>query len=163
MRRFGSDEEKHAFSTDELHKAVRDAFGPQFAVLDESGNPVEAKLIEWAQWFERNGGQRIILRDEIEKHTVSTVFTGINMNYYEGAGAIWFETMVFGPRCKRMIFGRERETWGDELWGDKARTRAEAEASHRQGLRWLEDYLANRGCDCEAGSPPEDQLPSRLP
>jgi hypothetical protein len=155
MERFEDPEEKHA-STEELHKAVRDAFGPQFAVLDESGNPVEAKLIEWAFFFERNGGQRIILRDEIEKHTVSTVFTGINMNYMPGAGAIWFETMVFAPRCKRMILGRERETWGDELWQDKARTKEEAEASHRQGLRWLEDYLANR----EAGSPPADH--SRL-
>lgn len=157
-----SEEEKHAFS-ENLHKSVRDAFGPQFAVLDESGNPVEAKLIEWALFFERNGGQRIILRDAIEEHTVSTVFTGINQNYMPGASPIWFETMVFGPRCKRVIFGRERESWGDELWCDRARTREEAEACHRQGLRFLEDYLANRGCDCEAGSPPADPPASRLP
>jgi hypothetical protein len=165
MERFEKDpEEKHAFS-DELHERVRDTFGPQFAVLDESGNPVEAKLLEWAVFFERNGGQRIILRDRIEEYTVSTVFTGINQNYMPGANPIWFETMVFGPRCKRMILGRDRESWGDELWQDRARTREEAEACHRQGIRWLEDYLANRGrgCDCEAGSPPLDQPPSRLP
>jgi hypothetical protein len=163
MERFDKDpEEKHAFPT-ELHEAVKDAFGPQFAVLDESGNAVEAKLMEWARWFERNNGQRFILRDEIEGHCVSTVFTGINMNYMPGAGAIWFETMVFAPRRMMKIFGRERETWGEELWCDKARTRAEAEACHRQGLRWLEDYLSNRGCDYGAGSPPLDQPPSRLP
>jgi hypothetical protein len=55
-----------------------------------------------------------------------------------------------------------RESLGEELWGDRARTKEEAEACHRQGLRWLEDYLANRGCDCEGGSPPADPPSSRL-
>jgi hypothetical protein len=162
MQRFG-DEEKHAFSEEDLHERVRDAYGPQFAVLDESGNPVEVQTLEWARWFEHNGGQRIILRDEVEKHTVSTVFIGINMNYAPGAGAIWFETMVFAPRHMTMIFGRERMAWGPELWSNRARTKEEAEAAHRQGLRFLEDHLANCGCGSEAGSPPADPPPSRLP
>jgi len=50
-------------------------------------------FFEWAQWMEN--ASRHIARDEVSGFVVSTVFLGINHNFFGKGEPLWFETMVF--------------------------------------------------------------------
>jgi len=63
-------------------------------ILDVDGNPVEADILTWAQYF---GSQdRTIARTELpDGVTVSTVFLGLDHALGSGPPLL-FETMIFG-------------------------------------------------------------------
>jgi hypothetical protein len=137
---------------DELHEIVKKAFGPQHAVLDESGEPRPAALMEWANWFEHNYHQRVIVRTNIERerpgagpelYTVSTVFLGVNHQYLPNAKPLWFETMVFGPPYLKFYeYLNKTDTVRDDLWRRQTTTKTQAIETHAEGLAWLKNYLA---------------------
>lgn len=62
-------------------------------ILDDQGNVEPAELLEWAKWFET--ANRILDKTKIGDVEVSTVFLGINYNFYGGTPLLW-ETMIFG-------------------------------------------------------------------
>lgn len=70
-------------------------------ILDEDGNPKgEPDFMAWAKWFEENSEKRIVARTKVGKHTVSTVFLGLEHNFgMEGKPILW-ETMVFADDRK---------------------------------------------------------------
>jgi hypothetical protein len=108
------------------------------AILDESGNVIPASLLEWATWFETNDKQRIIQQDYFldDKFKVSTVFLGTNHNYFSSDKPLWFETMVFGPKKKKVLLGKMHEVRPD-LWMRRCETLAQAKAQHQEGINWL--------------------------
>jgi hypothetical protein len=110
---------------------------PKFTVLDEDGNLVPADLMEWAMWFERQP-QRFILRDYFmdEQYKVSTVFLGMDHSWSPTGPGHYFETMVFGPRQQKEIFGRLRPI-RDDLWTGRCETLQEAREMHKAGVQWL--------------------------
>ncbi len=68
----------------------------------ENGVPRPVSLMEWAEWFETH--ERRILQDFVCKARankttavrVSTVFLGLDHNFFPGGPPLIFETMVFG-------------------------------------------------------------------
>lgn len=70
--------------------------GSPYYVLDDEGNPVvENDHMRWVEWFATH--DRTVCFQKIGDINVSTVFLGIDHNYY-GGEAILFETMIFGGR-----------------------------------------------------------------
>lgn len=69
-------------------------------VLDTTGRPVEVEcknteeLFKWAVAFEKNDHR--VAWDEIGGVQVSTVFLGIDHNFFREGPPILFETMIFG-------------------------------------------------------------------
>jgi hypothetical protein len=65
-------------------------------ILDENGNPKREDNTEvWGRWFENAAG-RIVKQDTVLDDRVSTVFLGLDHNYYREGPPILWETMVFG-------------------------------------------------------------------
>lgn len=63
----------------------------------EDGIPVlEPDLLKWAKWFENAEENRRVAWTEIGDIKVSTVFLGIDHNFFGGGAPILFETMIFG-------------------------------------------------------------------
>ena len=61
------------------------------------GEPVkEPRLFVWAQWME--SGDRAVARTEVGESVVSTVFLGLDHNFFGHGAPILFETLVLtGP------------------------------------------------------------------
>lgn len=65
--------------------------------------------------------------DKIENLIISTVFLGINRNYYNNNGRLLvFETIVFKDKFNN-IYCRHYFTWQD------------AEEGHKKALQWVKD------------------------
>ena len=63
-------------------------------ILDSDHNPVlEPDLIKWATWFEHD--KRIVCQQHVGLIFVSTVFLGIDHNFYQAGPPLLFETMTF--------------------------------------------------------------------
>jgi hypothetical protein len=52
-------------------------------------------MLEWARWFE-NPTSRIVDTTTIGKVRVSTIFLGLDHNFYDDGPPILWETMIFG-------------------------------------------------------------------
>jgi len=80
----------------------------------------EPNLMKWAFWFEnscRNDGRRVA-KDELPGCVVSTVFLGLDHNFFGDGPPILFETMVFADA--EAVDQYRCSTW------------AEAEAQHQR-------------------------------
>jgi hypothetical protein len=81
--------------------------------------PVAVDLMTWARWFE-DLGHRQIGDDHFGNCRVSTVFLGLNHNYW-GGDPVLFETMIFGGPL-------DGEMWRYATYTDAERGHAEAVA-----------------------------------
>lgn len=73
-------------------------------ILNEKNEPVlEPDLIRWGKWF--GTADRTVKRTEFGEITLSTVFLGLDHNFFSDNDPILFETMIFGgendQRCWR--------------------------------------------------------------
>jgi len=67
-------------------------------ILNEDGKPVpEPDLFKWGEWFET--AERRVARSEVGNAVVSTVFLGLDHNWWSEGPPILWETMVFGGKC----------------------------------------------------------------
>jgi len=81
----------------------------------EGHKAVPVDLMTWAEWFEKNNGNRHVADETIEGVRISTVFLGLD-HAYGGGPPMIFETMVFdGPLDQEQ---------------DRCSTWEEAEATH---------------------------------
>ena len=105
------------------------------AILDDAGNVVPVDdLFVWAEWFEKNPDKRRVALTEFESGLrVSTVFLGLNHAWGNGPDQ-WFETMTFGPKQEREIFGRKRMI-GEEMYRQRYATIEEARAGHAKAVK----------------------------
>lgn len=86
------------------------------AYLDGHKVITTSDLLEYARAFETQ--DRVVAFDKIGDLRVSTVFLGLNHQFFEGP-PLWFETMVFSPELE----GNE-PLWRYSTW-------EEAETGHR--------------------------------
>lgn len=97
----------------------------RYFILDGRGQPVRVGTVEeWARWSEANREARIIGKDTVSGADVSTVFLGMDHQWFDDGPPLIFETMIFGGR------------WDNYQW--RWSTRAEAEASHAQVVEALQ-------------------------
>lgn len=74
----------------------------RYWVLDDRGEPLAIDdLMAWADWFEHSGRERVLAQDRDEAPgapdvTVSTVFLGLNHQWWEDGPPILWETMILG-------------------------------------------------------------------
>lgn len=106
-----------------LDEAKADMRQPLMYILDADGNPVPVEdADEWSLWY--GTADRVVAQTQIGKFGVSTVFLGIDHNFYGGPPLV-FETAVFHDLGDDVDFG----------FADIKRrysTRAEALAGHQQ-------------------------------
>lgn len=69
-------------------------------ILDDEGNPVpEPDTLKAARWFENagsNGLRTLALSEFTKDHFLSTVFLGLDHNYWGGGEPILYESLWFG-------------------------------------------------------------------
>jgi hypothetical protein len=66
-------------------------------ILNDNGRPIPCgDLFEWANWMETQRAKRIVEKTQIDEHVrVSTVFLGLDHNFY-GGDPLLYESMIFG-------------------------------------------------------------------
>lgn len=66
-------------------------------ILNADGVPViEDDVFRWAEWFEKDEN-RIVAKTEISPEvSVSTIFLGLDHNYFSVGEPVLWETMIFG-------------------------------------------------------------------
>lgn len=63
-------------------------------VLDDRGEPLAVDdVLIWARWFEH--ADRSLAQTQIGPYRVSTVFLGLDHNFYDDGPPVLWETMVF--------------------------------------------------------------------
>lgn len=91
------------------------------AYYDRAGNPIDTD--EWIVAFRDNR----VARDEIDGHTISTMYLGLDHNWGDGPPLI-FETMIFGG------------AFDEDQW--RYSTEAEALEGHAAAVKMVRE----RGC-----------------
>lgn len=88
-----------------------------YGMLEADRSVRRCTVSEWAREFQT--ADRIVAQTRVGEYFVSTVFLGIDSNYWTGADPRWFETAIFDD---------------DEALGykDTASTWEEAENAHRR-------------------------------
>lgn len=82
----------------------------KFYILEGKTPVPVAGVKEWAENFE---GNRTIARDTFGKVLVSTVFLGIDHNFYDYGEPLLFETMIFGG--KHDEYQTRCSTWDEAI------------------------------------------------
>jgi hypothetical protein len=82
-------------------------------------------FFDWAQWLENTS--RHVAYDQVSGFIVSTVFLGINRNFFEKGKPHWFETMVFCQMDTKRMLGRLIDQW-------RYATLEEARAGHKAAV-----------------------------
>ena len=78
----------------------------------ENKIPKACSLLEWGRWFEK--AERHVAKDTIKGVDVSTVFLGLDHNYF-GGPPLLFETMIFGG--EHDDYQERYTTWDEALLG----------------------------------------------
>lgn len=93
-------------------------------ILDSHGNPVPCEnLMAWGQWMEVM--DRRVAYTSVYGVRVSTVFLGLDHNFFSDGPPILFETMVFGGK--------------HDQYQDRYYTRQEAEQGHINTVEMVRD------------------------
>jgi hypothetical protein len=93
-------------------------------ILNDNGRPIPCEdLFAWAEWMEKSHEKRVVERTQIDEHVrVSTVFLGLDHNFFSGGNPILFESMIFGgPHDQHQ---------------ERYRTREEAQRGHQAMVEW---------------------------
>lgn len=66
-------------------------------ILGDDGEPQAVGVLEWAEWFETQPRERIVLRDTVRRGIeVSTVFLGLDHDFFMHGTPVLWESMIFG-------------------------------------------------------------------
>lgn len=99
----------------------------RFYVLDGHEVKAAADVLEWGKFFQN--GYRHVAKTDVGDYWVSTVFIGLDQNFYDEDGPVEvFETMVFK--------GGE-----SDQWHERSSTWEEAEATHERAVGWAKSQL----------------------
>jgi len=97
----------------------------RYYTLNSLGDPVpEPDLARWSIWM--NSADRHVAKDEIDGVCISTVFLGLDHNYFgEGLPVLW-ETMIFSHGRSWAEGLDEYQQWYTSL--------ADAKAGHKEAV-----------------------------
>ena len=103
---------------DKQHQPIGVFFMDKYILKGKKAVP--ATTLEWAEWFEKAGKERIVKQEKLpDGKWVSTVFLGINHNFWQGKPLL-FETMVFTSKDDLDEQDVNRySTWEEALEGHK--------------------------------------------
>lgn len=105
----------------------------KFWILDDEGIPKPVSSVEeWAKFYNRN--ERFIARYERDGYLVSTVFLGLDHNFFGKGPPILFETMVFDD-------GEGDSILGSEINCERSSTKDDALIVHERMVKWLDAKL----------------------
>jgi len=83
-------------------------------ILNKELEPIsEPNPFKWGKWFEKEKGKRIVKQESVNGIKVSTVFLGLDHNWWGGPPVLW-ETMCFATdqrfdgECDRCSGSREQ-------------------------------------------------------
>lgn len=93
----------------------------------------ETDWLTWGKWFET--ADRDVAKTETELHLISTVFLGIDHNFWDRGPPLLFETMVFSKGDGDIDWGSADDCWRYSSWDD-------AETGHKAAVRRV---LQSRG------------------
>lgn len=112
-------------------------------ILDDANNPIPAKTLTWAKWFERFSNRRVAYT-KVGPYDVSTIFDGINYRFGHPGDPLVFETMVFDNRKEK----------GRDVARKRYCTWKEAEEGHQRAVEKYEILTGEVGVpmvdECEA-------------
>lgn len=104
----------------------------KYILIDKKPVP-EPDFRKWRRWFEN--ADRRVARTDVGNKTVSTVFLGLDHNFYGKGEPILFETMIFGPpkmnKILKMKVRPDEGAWRHSTW-------EEAEKGHWEVVRKLQ-------------------------
>jgi hypothetical protein len=103
--------------------------------------PVAVDLMTWARWVE-DFKKRQIGDDEIGKVRVSTVFLGVNHNFFGRGDPVLFETMIFGGPL-------DGEEWRYASYDEAERGHGEAVAKVRIAAARIKAIADNANAESE--------------
>lgn len=104
-------------------------------ILNEKKEAVLSDLMTWAKSFERI--DRKVAHTKLKKVFISTVFLGLDHNFFEEGPPLIFETMVFKNEIKETEIGEELFEFHDDLEQERYSTWDEAIAGHK---KWVKVY-----------------------
>jgi hypothetical protein len=94
------------------------------------GAPVQVDLLTWGRWFEDHQSERVVARTELSPQVfVSTVFLGLDHNFFGDGPPILWETMIFGGSL-------DQDQW-------RYSSRAAAEAGHLDAVELARAVLSD--------------------
>lgn len=107
-------------------------------ILDDDHNVIAVDLMTWAMWLEDS--KRVIKQDWVHGpfgvQFVSTVFLGLDHNFFDTGPPVLFETMLFNGPLNN--YADRYRTWDEALTGHAVMC-AKARAV-RWAWRWLPFY-----------------------
>lgn len=92
--------------------------------LNEDHTYKPCDLMTWAKQFEEL--ERHVAEDEINGYRISTVWLGLDHNYYNTGEPLVFETMVFNPS-------------GEDKYCMRYSTWEQAETGHKDAIEWVKN------------------------
>ncbi len=97
--------------------------------LNEDKTYRPAELMEWAMQFEQLSQEhkRHVGNDMIDGLHISTVWLGLDHNYFGGRPLV-FETMIF-----------DTPTGGNDIYCERYTTWEEAEEGHQKAIEWVKN------------------------
>ncbi len=100
-------------------------------ILLDDHNVRPCHFMEWAEQFEKmsKANTRHVGDDMIGEYHVSTLWLGLDHNYYGGGPPLLFETMVFHGDHLGDIYMDRYTTWDEAVEG------------HKKAIEWV-----NEGC-----------------
>jgi hypothetical protein len=105
-------------------------------------------VFEWARWLE-TADRRVARTDVDAEVSVSTVFLGIDHNFFGDGEPLLFETMVFGEEKVGMLLGRAY-SYREDLAQYRYSTWADAEQGHEMACQRMRDRLAEAQASVDA-------------
>ena len=81
-------------------------------ILDDNHKPVPATVLQWARWLEGTYDRKRVALTKVGRKWVSTVFLGLNHNWFDDEHPILFETMIYGPK------GFDDDQWRYHTWDE---------------------------------------------
>jgi hypothetical protein len=113
---------------------MTDGFPDYYILVDRV--PFAVDVLTWGKWF-GNFDNRRVAKDHIGKVRVSTVFLGLDHNFF-GGDPLLFETMIFGGALNG-------EMWRYATYSDAERGHAEAVAKARIAAAKIKSIADNAG------------------
>lgn len=104
--------------------------------LDKDKNAIPCSLYEWAEQLEEmvNSDNKQVAADTIDGKLISTIWLGLNHNFFYDGDPHIFETMVFTEK-----YG------GQEIYCERYSTWQEAEEGHKHAVQWVKDGCKHEG------------------
>lgn len=99
-------------------------------ILDENNNVIPADLMTWSNFFE-DAKRRTVKQETVNDLWVSTVFLGLDHNFYFRENNEYYKPHVF----ETMIF----KGVSSLNYQDRYSTWKEAEEGHQKAIQWIKD------------------------